>query len=371
MKFKALLICFMILILPLHVSATNESSNVWFGDNSYTCTSSYQDKNVSTNGIAYFSYCMKATCESNGRYNISYYYNSQERKNKNMIVNCLNGNKDPYTVIQKNGCSNYGTCDKVNNIKYCSTIWKYDCSKKSDGSSFTTTTKKTTSKRRVTTTTTTTTTAVISTKLKSISLSEGSIDFNSDVYEYNISIKDEISNIDITAIPEESTSTVEVKNNTNLVDGSVISILVTATNGSNSEYKIKVTKEKTLSNNANLKSLSVVGYELGFKKNIKDYTLIIDEEDKELDFKYETEEESTIVDITNNQNLKSGSKITIMVVAEDGTSNYYYINILVKEKSNMLGIIFIIIIILAILAGAYYVYKKFIKPRSEAKYEYE
>ena len=71
MKFKALLICFMILILPLHVSATNESSNVWFGDNSYTCTSSYQDKNVSTNGIAYFSYCMKATCESIGRYNIS------------------------------------------------------------------------------------------------------------------------------------------------------------------------------------------------------------------------------------------------------------------------------------------------------------
>ncbi len=375
-KFKNILICcFIFLIFPFYVNGATENSEVWYGDNAHTCTSNYQDNNISTNGIAYFSYCMKATCGSDGRYSLSYYYSSNELKNKNMIVNCLNGNSNPYVTMHKNGCSNYSTCDKVNNIKYCSTIWKYDCSKKSDGSSFTTTTKKTTTKRKTNRTTSktteTTTTAIISTKLKSISLSEGSLDFNSDVYEYDISINNEINNIEVTAIPEDNNCKVDVKNNTNLIDGSVISIIATSPNGNSNEYKINVKKEKELSNNANLKSLSVTNYDLGFKDNIKDYTLVIDEEDKDLDIKYEIEDEKTIVDITNNQNLTNGSKITIMVIAEDGTTNHYYINILVKEKSNVLGIIFIIVIVLAILAGAYYVYKKIIKPRSEAKYEYE
>lgn len=375
-KFKTILISLItLLIFPNYVNGTNENSNVWYGNNEHTCTSTYQDRNVSTSNIAYFSYCMKATCESNRKYNLSYYYDSNELKNKNMIVNCLNGNKDPYTTLYKNGCSNYGTCDKVNNVKYCSTIWKYDCSKKSDGTSFTTTTttKKTTKRTTKYTTKITTTepTTIISTKLTSLSLSKGSIVFNSDTYEYTITLKEEDTNVEVTAIPEDNRASVEVKNNTNLIDGSVIEIIVTSTNNTSSTYKINVKKEVKLSNNANLKSLTITGYELGFKNVIKDYTLVIDESDKELDIKYETEHEKAIVDITNNNNLTNGSKITIMVIAEDGTTNYYYINTLIKEKSNVLGIIFIIVIVLAILAGAYYLYMKFIKNKGGDKYEYE
>ena len=52
-------------------------------------------------------------------------------------------------------------------------------------------------------------------------------------------------------------------------------------------------------------------------------------------------------------------------------TEYYYINIKVEEKSNSLGIIFIIILVLAIIAGAYYLYKKLVLSKSGDKYEYE
>ena len=71
-----------------------------------------------------------------------------------------------------------------------------------------------------------------------------------------------------------------------------------------------------------------------------------------------------------NESIFEGEYI---LLAEDGTVKYYYINILVKAKSNALGIIFIIIIIiiLVILAGAYYLYKKLVLSKSGDKYEYE
>ena len=65
------------------------------------------------------------------------------------------------------------------------------------------------------------------------------------------------------------------------------------------------------------------------------------------------------------------SKIKISVTAEDGTENLYIINITLKQKSNAITIIFVIILILALIAGGYYIYKKFIQSKMGDKYEYE
>ena len=379
-KLYLLIISMCMVFLPIKVYATDQYTEAMYGLDKNLCTGKYQDKNVSTNSIAYFSYCMRATCNSNSgtyKYGIEYYYDNNELKNNNMIVNCLNGNSDPYVKLHKNGCSNYNTCNNLGDVKYCSTIWMYDCSKKSNGSSFTTTKK--TTKRRTTkrtdkptsTTTTQTTTVIASTKLKSLSLSKGSIIFNSDTYEYDVNLNEEDTFIEVTAVPEDSNATVEVKNNTNLVDGSHIEVIVSAPNSPNTVYVINIKKEVILSGNANLSSLNVTGYDLVFNSKITDYTLVINKEDTVLDLNYETEDNKASVSVNNNENLTSGSKITITVTAEDGTVKVYYINILVKAKSNTLGIIFIIILVIAILAGAYYMYKKFVLDKRGDKYEYE
>ncbi len=368
MNKKTLLLIFLLgfILFPLRSFAATQNSNVGYDLTKYQCTSQYQDSVISTSGGAYFSHCMEAKC-SNMKYNISYY-----SKNK---VNCTNGNTDPYFTRYKNGCNTYETsiCNE-NEIKYCSIIMYYDCSKKSDGSSFvTTTTTKTTTKKTTTSTTTTTKVEKSNTLLKSLTLSNGLVAFNSEIYEYNVNVDSTVSSIAVTAIPMDESSTVNVSGNTNIENGSVIKIIVAGTDGSSSEYKINVYKEErvVLSNNAKLKSLTVQNYNINFSSNINDYSLTIDESIKELSIDYEAEDKSSIVLINGNSNLSNNSKITISVTAQDGTVENYTITVYVKKKSNTIKILFIIILILAIVASGYYVYKKIFNKNEEDKYEYE
>ena len=371
-----LLVLLIVLIIPIRIEAATADTKVGYNLNQNECTRNtndrgYQDRNISTSGEAYFSHCIQATCGGNG-YDF-------KLKVENEGVNCLNGNTDPYYEVYKNGCSNYENkrCN-YNSIDYCSVVLKYDCSRKRDGSPITTTTKSTTKKttKRTTTkktTVSTTTTEVVKkdTRLKSLTLSYGSIIFNSDIYSYDLIINEDINSINVTAVPIDETSTVTVNNNTNLENGSIISVIVKGTDGNSSQYKINIKKNKVLSNNTKLSMLSIENYDLRFVPSIKEYNLELESELNALKIDYRTDDTKSTVTISNNSNLVNGSKITIAVKAEDGTVGYYYVNIIIKEKSNSLGIIFIIILILALIAGAYYIYKKIIVPKQGEKYEYE
>lgn len=311
-----------------------------------------------------FRYSVTATCKNNYNYDLVY-------DNPKTYV-CSNGNKSPYTRTVEDTCKEFTNrvCN-IGTVKSCYVVLDYDCSRTSSGAKFTTT-KKTTKTRTTKKSTTTTTSVIVSTKLKSLSLSSGNIVFSPDTYEYSINVESTVSSIDVTAIPEDENSKVEIKNNTNIENGSVISVIVTGSDNSTTEYKINVSKEVyIMSSNAKLSSLSVSGYNIAFNSKINEYSLIIDDKVNELDINYEQEDEKSVVTITGNENLTNGSKIKISVTAEDGTENLYIINITLKQKSNAITIIFVIILILAIIAGGYYVYKKFIQSKMGEKYEYE
>ena len=361
-----------IMLFPIMVNATNQNSSVYSGKNVGVCTRDYQDNSVSTDGAVYFSHCMKATC-TNRSYNI-YYYDSQKR------VKCSNGNTNPYSkVINNETCSKLKstTCND-NEITYCSMVVYYDCSKLSNGESFNTTTKSTTTKttyKKTTVTTTTTEKIKGSTKLLSLTLSYGTIFFNSDTYEYELEIENDIDSINVSAVPEDSTSSVRIEGNTELENDSIIKIIVTNTDNDQSAYSIKIIKKesKKLSNNANLKSLKIRNHTINFNSNITSYSVIIDNNEEELDI-YEVipEDSNATVEVNNNINLTEGSKISIVVKAEDGeTTKIYNLEIRVKKQSNFLKILFIILVISSIIAGCYYIYKKIDLNRSGDKYEYE
>ena len=210
-----------------------------------------------------------------------------------------------------------------------------------------------------------------STKLKSLIVTNYQLDFKSDVYGYSLIINDNVNELDIKAEPEDSNSKVEINGNTNLVNGSVISIVVSDNNGNSNEYKISITKQISLSSNANLISLTVDEYNINFVPYMKEYKVILDKSVDYLTINYETEDKSAKVEINNNSNLKDGSKVIINVTAEDGTVNTYSLIVSLKKQSNFLGILFIIILIVALGAGGYYVYKKFFSGKKGEKYEYE
>lgn len=373
MRKKIFGLLLILVFMPVFVNATSESSKVWGGTNPNTCMS-YQDRGLVTDKSTYFSHCMEITCKNNNPI-VSYYSTNK--------VTCSNGNSNPYfKVINNSACESYRSqvCNN-NQMRYCSMIMYYDCERTSSGASFytTTTTKKRTTTRNtnyVTTTTTTTTTTekiVSNTKLSSIILSSGNIDFDSDVFNYEITIEDGINTINVSAVPQDKSSKVDIEGNSNLTNGSVIKITVTGTDNTTSVYSIKVNKtEKKLSNNAKLKSLAIDEYQISFSPSVTNYSVIVGEEVLSIGINYETDDENANVNIEGNEDLKEGSKVKIIVTAEDGkTTNTYNIDVKVKKKSNFIKILFIIILILSILAGAYYIYKKFVQSKSGEKYEYE
>ncbi len=364
-------------IFTLTVNGASLNTNIYDGDNIYECTNLQDKGSISTNDIAYYSYCMKVDCK-NRNYNIEFYSKS------NSDVVCYNGNTNPYQSVAKNGCNDYQQtqiCNE-NEIKYCTMILKYDCNRKSDGTLFTTTTTtrttttKTTTTKRPTTknpTTNTTTVTPSNTKLKVLALSNGSINFNSDVYEYNIVVTSDVTDISVSALPIDENSTVSITGNENIINGSVIIIKVTGTDGSFSEYKINVSKAVNIikSNNKNLKKLDIKGYNINFSPTTYEYDLTIQDGIDKLDIDYEPQDTLARVTITGNEELEDGKIISISVIAEDGSMGSYSINIKVKKKSKLIWILFIIVVILAVLAGGYYVYKKFIQNKNGDKYEYE
>ncbi len=371
-KYKYILL--LLLIIPINVFA---ASKVYYGDSVSTCTSSeYQDNTLYTSSSASFSHCMIATC-TNGRYNVRYIDTY-----KNTGVVCTNGNSNPYKTITKNGCSKlYCGFGDTGNIYYCSQIEYVDCNKNSNGTSFKTTTKKVKRPNIRTTIPTTTTEPVTetttskplsNTKLKSLTLSSGNFTFSPDIYGYDITIESTVNSIEVNAIPEDSNSQVSITGNTNIGETGEIIITVTGQDESKSEYKIKVTKQsQPVTGNTRLKSIKIKDYTIPFNSRTNTYNLTINEETSYLDIEAVAEDSSSIVMISGDENLKSGSKITISVTATDGNVGYYTININVKKKSNFIKILFIIIILLALGAGGFYIYKKFIASKEGEKYEYE
>ena len=361
-KLKLFIIWGLMLILTINANAATSDSPVGKNLGVGLCTSDYQDKSFSTSTNAYFSHCMEAKCK-NRTYNINYYSKTDK-------VICSNGNTTPYVRVAKDGCSTYKeTLCNNNDIKYCSMLLHYDCTKKSDGSSFVVTTKKTVKPTKRPTTTTTA--APKDSRLMSLSLSNGNFSFNPDIYEYAVTVENNVSSIIVNAVAMDSTSQITVSGNENIFNGSVINVTVSTTDGNISTYNINVTKEVVLSSNTKLKSLTIDNYPIALNSRTTGYEVTIDSEVKSLIINYEVQDEKSVVNITGNENLSNGSRIIINVTAEDGSIGEYTIDVFVKEKSNTLTILFVIIIVLALGAGGFYVYKKFFAGKSGEKYDYE
>ncbi len=83
--------------------------------------------------------------------------------------------------------------------------------------------------------------------LKELTIKEGKIspEFKNDVKEYTLSVPYETSEVNVTATTTDSKATVEVKGNKDLKEGeNVVTVNVTAEDGSTSRYIIKVTRAR-------------------------------------------------------------------------------------------------------------------------------
>lgn len=171
--------------------------------------------------------------------------------------------------------------------------------------------------------------------LKKLNISSGEFKFDKKVKEYAVTVKNEVESINVSGEVEDNKSKVTGFGNYKLKEGANnITIKVTAETGSVRTYTLKVTrivKNNTVVPNNNLKSLTINNYQINFDKNIVLYNITIEDE-KSLEFNYETESADSSVVINGNENLKNGSVITVKVTAIDGSVKEYKFNISKNEE---------------------------------------
>lgn len=155
-------------------------------------------------------------------------------------------------------------------------------------------------------------------------------EFNKDIKEYYFITKNNIKNLEITAIPENSRSNLTITGNDNLKMGeNTIEIKIESEDKTRtSTYKIYVTKTTNLETaNTNLETLAVRQATLNpqFDSNITQYKVEISNDINKIDILAIPQRENAKVNIVGNEEMQVGNnKIEINVLAENGTTHKKY-----------------------------------------------
>lgn len=161
--------------------------------------------------------------------------------------------------------------------------------------------------------------------------------FSSSVYEYQATVDATVKTILINPTPEDSKANVVISNNAmdelKAGENNKIMITVTAEDGTKKAYVVNV-KREALTADAFLKSLTVKeSKDFKFKEDKFSYNVKVASSVNRLTLDYETSSEDAVVNINGNMNLKNGSKVKILVTAEDGTKKEYVLNIVKETKT--------------------------------------
>jgi len=159
--------------------------------------------------------------------------------------------------------------------------------------------------------------------------------FSPTVYDYSISVPNNISKVSISAVAEDPNSIVIIENggSIELVDGqeNIANVLVTDENGSQNSYKIRFLKD-ALDSTTLLKSIMIdEDEEFTLVKDKYQYDIYVNKDVERLTISYEKASEDSVVIISGNNDLKEGSKVKILITASNGDKKEYILNI-VKNK---------------------------------------
>lgn len=162
--------------------------------------------------------------------------------------------------------------------------------------------------------------------------------FSPDIIQYYF-LTETLNELEVTAIPQNPASEVNITGNTNFKEGlNIISIEVISPDKTTStQYKILITKTTNLEKaNANLETLAIedVTLEPEFTNNIYRYNATVSNTTQKLNILAIPEKINAQVEITGGENLKFGNnQIYIQVVAENGyTKKQYIVNVYKRNE---------------------------------------
>lgn len=164
--------------------------------------------------------------------------------------------------------------------------------------------------------------------------------FNKNKTSYAVTVGENVNDLKVTAVAEDSKSKVAISGNTGLKNGdNKVYITVTAQDGTKKVYTITVTKTGDANkSNSYLQNLIVENAILSpeFSKEVFEYDCgTVGKSVETLKILAFGENENVKIDITGNDKLSEGdNKIIVKVTSEDGTTTKEYV-ITVKKDSNI------------------------------------
>ena len=177
----------------------------------------------------------------------------------------------------------------------------------------------------------------------------------------------DVTQISVAATPEKATSNVRVVGGKDLKVGeNMVTVIVKAEKGNEQKYVIKVTRLKQgelIGDNANIKDITIAGYNLGFDYNKQQYKLLVKKETV-LNINVEMDDPSASYQIVGNQDLKDGSVISIITTSRDGTASQTYTIEVTKPKYTIYYVIAVVVVGLTITVPVVF-YTKYVKPKKQ------
>lgn len=181
--------------------------------------------------------------------------------------------------------------------------------------------------------------------LQSLIINDGELKpaFDKNNNNYNIVVPNDVESLDLKAFAEDNKSNIVIIGNDKFQMGmNVVTIEVTAEDGSVRVYTLNVNRSEKISQNK-LKNLIISNGELSphFEKDLYEYEITVDGKVKKLDLTAIPEFDSSTVEVIGNENLKEGNNaILIKVTDEFGFVQYYRLNVTKESKNTFLGLTF-------------------------------
>ena len=178
-------------------------------------------------------------------------------------------------------------------------------------------------------------------KLQNLRLNtEGMVpDFNNNTYDYYITVKNDIKDIEVLAIAENKNSKIQIEGNSNLKEGlNLIKVQVTSPDKtSSSTYLINVTKTNDLeSANTNLETLAIENYLLypAFDNTVTNYNVEVGNDTEQINLLTIPEDENATVEINKEDILKGGNNVIKITVTARNTYTKKEYNINVYKRNS-------------------------------------
>ena len=163
--------------------------------------------------------------------------------------------------------------------------------------------------------------------------------FDPEVTEYNLTVGTDVEKLEVSAIPQDENSKVEITGNTDLLLGeNTINIKITAEDETVKIYKINVSKIEEVS--LQLSKLEIENYTLTpeFSQDIYEYTLNIgDTSITSLNVIASSNTQNAVIEIAGNNELKLGKNIITVLVKDEENTTVYQIVVNISEEYNVVA----------------------------------